>query len=397
MTLPSVTAITASNGSEVSQMKFEKLARRSASITTALIIAATLTAGFTGQAAPALAQARGTAPSLHVSGNRLVNARGQRVVLRGVNRSGGEYQCIHGVGFWDVPMDQASLTAMKGWDIKAVRVPLNEACWNGQKDVPKKYRGAPYQKAVQAYVRLLNANGMVAILDLHWSDGLYLGPGSTCASPGAFCEKPMPDAAQSVPFWASVARTFKGNGSVIFDLFNQPFPNEAPKATAAEAWHCWLHGGRCTGIGYKIAGMQQLVSVVRGTGARNVIMLGGLSFSNDLTRWLRNKPADPAHNLAASWDSFNFDKCSRQACWNSQIAPVIARVPVIVGLLGENDCADKYINPLMRWLDVNVTGYLAWAWNADFNCATGPGLITDYSGTPTAYGKGYQAHLRSLG
>jgi endoglucanase len=35
-----------------------------------------------------------TAPELHVSGNTLVNARGQRVVLRGVDRSGGEYTCV---------------------------------------------------------------------------------------------------------------------------------------------------------------------------------------------------------------------------------------------------------------------------------------------------------------
>jgi hypothetical protein len=42
--------------------------------------------------------------------------------------------------------------------------------------------------------------------------------------------------------------------------------------------------------------------------------------------------------------------------------------------------------------------YLAWAWNADFNCSSGPGLITDYvPGDPTSYGAAYQAHLASLG
>ena len=34
-------------------------------------------------------------------------------------------------------------------------------------------KGASYQNAIKAYVRLLNENGMVAILDLHWSDGRY--------------------------------------------------------------------------------------------------------------------------------------------------------------------------------------------------------------------------------
>ena len=50
----------------------------------------------------------------------------------------------------------------------------------------------------------------------------------------------------------------------------------------------------------------------------------------------------------------------------------------------------------MNWLDSQGISYLAWAWNADFNCSSGPGLITDYTGTPTAYGAGVEAHLQSL-
>ena len=57
---------------------------------------------------------------------------------------------------------------------------------------------------------------------------------------------------------------------------------------------------------------------------------------------------------------------------------MIAQVPVIAGEIGENDCAGSYINPLTTWLDSENTSYLAWAWNADFNCSSGPGLITDY-------------------
>ena len=49
----------------------------------------------------------------------------------------------------------------------------------------------------------------------------------------------------------------------------------------------------------------------------------------------------------------------------------------------------------MAYLDSESTSYLAWAWNADFSCC-GPGLITNYSGNPTAYGAGYRSHLLSL-
>ena len=337
------------------------------------------------------------APRLHVSGNELVNASGQQVVLHGADRSGAEYECVQGHGIFDGPSNQASVTAMKNWGINAVRVPLNEACWNGQSYVHAAYRGAKYRTAIKTYVHLLNVNGMVAILDLHWSDGLYTGPSSGCASAEAVCQKPMPDAGQSIRFWSSVATTFLGKDAVIFDLFNEPYPDRAvPTKTAA--WKCWLHGGAaCSpGISYGVAGMQTLVNAVRATGADNVIMVGGLAYANDLSQWLKYKPVDPDTNLVASWHSYNFNACDNQSCWTSQISPVIAKVPVIAGEIGENDCADDYIDPLMAYLDSKSTGYLAWAWNAGFSCGGGPGLITSYSGTPTTYGKGYRSHLWSL-
>jgi hypothetical protein len=335
------------------------------------------------------------APRLHVSGNRLVSVRGRPVELHGVNRSGTEFMCVQGHGIFDGPSDQASVSAMKSWGVNAVRIPLNEACWNGESYVDPAYAGANYQDAVKSYVHLVNANGLVAILDLHWTDGRYTGPSSECASAQARCLKPMPDAAQAVSFWTSVASTFKGDAAVLFDLFNEPFPERAAHDEAS-GWQCWLHGGSCPGIGYRVAGMQALVDAVRGTGARNVILISGLAYANDLTGWLANEPADPGHNLAASWHSYNFNGCSNLSCWASQVAPVIAQVPLVAGEIGENTCASGYISGLMTWLDSHSASYLAWAWNADFDCSLGPSLITSYDGTPTGYGAGYRAHLRSL-
>ena len=133
------------------------------------------------------------------------------------------------------------------------------------------------------FVNLLNANGIVAIIDLHWTDGLYTGTSSGCSSAQATCQKPMPDAAQAIPFWTSVASTFKGNDAVIFDLFNEPYASRATGNTAT-GWQCWQNGGTCAGIGYPVAGMQGMVTAVRSTGASNVLMLGGEEYSNDLSR-----------------------------------------------------------------------------------------------------------------
>ena len=340
----------------------------------------------------------GAAPQLHVSGNKLLNASGQQVILRGVDRSGTEYACVQGNGIFDGEVDQAAVTAMLSWKVNAVRVPLNEACWNAESYVTAADAGTNYINAIKSYVSLLNSNGLVAILDLHWTDGTYTGPSAGCSSAQATCQKPMPDAAQAIPFWTSVANTFKGNDAVVFDLFNEPYASRADNNNSAEGWQCWATGSPCTGISYPVAGMQQMINAVRGAGANNVIMLGGEEYANDLTGWLANEPTDPDHNLVASWHSYNFNTCSSQSCWTSQIAPVIAQVPVIAGEIGENDCAGGYITPLTTWLDSQNTSYLAWAWNADFNCSSGPGLVTDYvPGDPTAYGAAYKSHLASVG
>ena len=364
-----------------------------------LLVAAVLTTRFATRAArtPALPPVVGSAPQLHVSGNELVNAYGKEVVLHGVDRSGTEFQCVEKHGIFDGPSNQASITAMKRWKVNVVRVPLNEACWNGESYVDARYANMNYRAAIKSYVRLLNSNGLVVILDLHWSDGLYVGKSKSCATAEAVCEKPMPDAAESLPFWSSVATAFKGDNAVIFDLLNEPYPDAAlPNWTSA--WECWRDGGSAcgTGIPYKVAGMQTLIDAIRATGATNVIMLGGLNFANDLSGWLKYEPTDPDANLVASWHSYNFNGCSSPVCWATELSQVFAKVPVIAGEIGENDCSDGYIDALMRWLDSKGIGYLAWAWNADWNCSSGPSLITSYSGAPTAYGLGYKSHLQAL-
>ncbi|MFD0330426.1 glycoside hydrolase family 5 protein [Streptacidiphilus monticola] len=298
---------------------------------------------------------------------------------------------------WDGPADQASVDAMKAWNIHAVRIPLNEECWLGTADVPAGgTSGAAYQKAVKDYADLLVANGINVILDLHWTYGQYTGSGAGCSDTAATCQKPMPDQKYTPAFWSQVATAFKGDDAVVFDLFNEPYPDAANGWTdATEAWTCLRDGGTCTGIGYPVAGMQSLVDAVRATGATNVVMTGGLTWTNDLSQWLAYAPKDPTGNLVASWHSYNFNGCVTTSCWDSTVGTVAAKVPVQLGEIGQNTCAHDYIDQVMSWADSNRLGYLAWTWNPWGVCgSSGNDLITDWSGTPTStFGEGFKAHL----
>ncbi|BFU43872.1 cellulose binding domain-containing protein [Krasilnikovia sp. MM14-A1004] len=333
----------------------------------------------------------GAAPALKVSGNELVTSAGTPVILHGVNRSGGEFACIQGNGIWDGPMDQASVTAMRSWNVRAVRVPLNEECWLGTASVPAQYGGAAYQNEVRAYVKLLISNGVTPIVEMHWNHGQYTGPSAGCSDVRATCQKPMPDAQYAPAFWTGVASAFKGNDAVVLDLFNEPYPERAT-GDATAGWKCWRDGGTCPGIGYPVAGFQSLVDTVRATGATNVILLGGLAYANDLSQWLTYRPSDPTGNLAAFAHVYNFNACATTACWTSQYGPVAARVPLTLSEIGENDCAHGFVDGLMDWADARGVGYLGWTWNT-WNCATGPALISDYTGTPTAFGQGLKDRL----
>ena len=349
----------------------------------AVALVAAVLAGVLQTAAPTVVAAA-PALSVRVQGNGLVDGSGSAFQLHGVNRSGTEYACVQGFGIFDGPSDDASVAAMASWTgVNAVRVPLNEDCWLGINGYPNGGNSAAqYKSAIQGYVTKLHAHGLYAILELHWS-----APGAS----GATYQEVMPDADHSPTFWSDVATTFKGDPATIFDVYNEP---------TGVSWTCWRDGcpitnGRGT---WQVAGMQSLVTAVRNTGATNVVMVGGLSYANDITGFLPQftyKPSDPTGQLAASFHVYNFNTCKTVSCWDSEVAPVAAQMPVVAGEIGEDDGTASFINSFMAWAEPKSISYLAWTWDT-WGCG-GAVLISNYNGTPCAgFGAGYKAHLATL-
>ena len=352
----------------------------------------------------------------------IVDGSGKVVQLHGADRSGTEYSCLNGA-FFDGPVDQTAVSAMKAWNVNAVRVPLNEDCWLGINGVASAYGGTNYQTAISGWVNLLTQNGMVVILDLHWT-----APGTT-QSTG---QEPMADSDHAPTFWSQVATMFKGNGTVIFDLFNEPFITD---------WGCWVSGGMCAqlnGTNYGVAGMAALLQAVRNAGAKNVVILGGLSYSSDMSQWVTSVNSIPnlpapldgisIENVAASWHAYDFNSeqsgcpsqyngysmsltCNSAAttAMNTSATSVLsAGFPLIIGESGISAYSastaasftaaqitdlETWYDNLLTWAEMQGQGYLAWSWNTD----TPPVLLTDYTGTPTQdFGTTYQAHLKQF-
>jgi hypothetical protein len=353
------------------------------------------------------------------SPGHIVDGTGKVVQLHGVDRSGTEFACLSGA-FFDGPADQTGIDAMKTWNVNAVRVPLNEDCWLGINGVAAAYGGANYQSAISGWVNLITKNGMIAVVDLHWT-----APGTTLANSQA----PMADADHAPTVWGQVAKTFAGNGSVVFDLFNEPYITD---------WGCWVSGGSCAqlnGASYAVAGMASLLQAVRGAGAQNVVILGGLSYSSDMSQWVSSVNSIPTlaaplngisiANVAASWHAYDFNSeqsgCPSQyngysttltcnsgavTATNTSATTVLAAgFPLVIGETGISAYSastaasftatqitdiEGWFDNLLSWAETEGQGYLAWSWNTD----TTPVLITDYTGTPTTdFGVTYQAHL----
>jgi hypothetical protein len=158
--------------------------------------------------------------------------------------------------------------------------------------------------------------------------------------------------------------------------------------------------------------MQTLVDTIRATGATQPVMVGGLDYANDLTQWADHAPDDPLNQEAASFHNYMGKSCDNVACWNSQIAPIAANVPVVTGEFDEDNyteakCATKtpstFDTDYMTWADQHGVGYLAWGWwvlSQDEKDAAGCSafyLLNDYDGTPAApNGTILHDHLLSL-
>lgn len=365
---------------------------------------------------------------LRVSGNKVINENGQQVKLIGVNIAGTEYSCVGGKdtgvmpwGIFEVPATQQTINGLKKWNINTVRVPLNESCWNGipsvdtRTNIPSNtneylgkfnsYSGENYRSAITNWVNLLTQNNIAVVVEIHWS-----APGTFVARDQAA----MLNRDNSIRAWTDISNRFKNNSAVLFDLHNEPYSwwRDWNQESTTATWNCWKKGSgtgvNCAGLDewwdhasnsfnngavlkYQAAGMDELTAAVRATGAQNIIILGGLTYANNLTHFLQYKPNDS--NIMASIHNYNFNHCDNRQCWEQQYKPVAQVVPVIAGEVGQSITVDwkdnldqEFVNKITAFYDENNIHYLAWLWNIwgkkenQWGCNSHT-LVSNYDGT----------------
>jgi endoglucanase len=308
---------------------------------------------------------------LRVVGNRLHDEQGNEVWLQGVNAGGLE----------TLPQNRqvikSVVVAVDEWKANCVRVPMNEAFWYG-KSAYQKDGGREYREILDQIITLVANRGAYVAIDLH----RFRAP-----------------KAEHAAFWKDFAAQYKDHPAVLLDVFNEPH---------GISWNVWRNGGRVSDAkgddesafladdekkknrGFESVGMQGLVDAVRSTGARNVIIAGGLFWCNDLSGIADGYALEDrtGNGIMYSWHTYNW-----HTGWEKKVLPAAAKYPIFVGECGADitkmsfipagDQEDPFtwVPDMLGFIQKHRLNWTGWC----LHPKASPIMISDWSYTPTPF------------
>lgn len=313
-------------------------------------------------------------PMLHVEGNQIKDANGNTVWLQGVAipsmewSAGGEH------------ILESVRVAMDDWKANVIRLPIKEEFYNGvgpyQND-----GGAGYRQLIDDVINLAGGQGVYVVIDLH----RYRAPKQEHAD-----------------FWRAFATKYKDHPAVLFELMNEPHD---------VSWDVWRNGGPVSDqkkveanrkadqplaendeklVAFHSIGMQGLLDVVRETGAKNIVIVGGLDWGYDLSGVLNGYGLDDRGGNGIVYSSHVYPWKSD---WEGKFLKVAEKHPVFIGECGAPPERLSFIPPerhedpstwVPDFLGVIQKHKLHWtAWS--FHPKASPVLLEGWDYTPNSY------------
>lgn len=309
-------------------------------------------------------------PELKVKGNQIVDANGKTVWLQGVAVPSLE---------WNPKGDnmlQSCEVAIRDWKANVIRIPVKDAFWNGlgEKKIPPNDAKA-YQQLIDDIVNYCSGKGVYVVIDLH--------------------RFRAPREEQAV-FWKEVAEKYKNNPAVLFELFNEAH---------GISWEIWKNGGVVTdkkkkeGVvdenneettSFTAIGHQQLIDTVRATGAKNIVIVGGLDWSYDLSGVLNGFELDDKGGNGIVYSTHVYPWKSK---WKEKFMSVAEKHPIFIGETGaplerysfippsQHEDPYTWVPDMLGVIQQHKYHWTAWA----FHPKCGPEAIKDWNYTPTAH------------
>lgn len=307
-------------------------------------------------------------PPLHVTGNQLQTPAGQTVWLQGLALPSMEWSA----GGENIL--KSIQTGLTDWKANCIRLCLREHFWAG-KGPYQNDGGMRYRQLVEDAVNACAAKGAYIVLDLHD----YRAPQEKHAQ-----------------FWKDVGARFKNHPAVIYELLNEP--HDIP-------WEVWRNGGPVMDqktsadvatenkqalVKFQSIGMQKLVDVIRETGAKNLIIAGGLDWGYDLGGILEGFALDDRGGNGIMYSSHVYPWKSD---WQGKFLAIAAKYPVFIGEVGADTQRMDFLPPERQedpatWvpdmLGIIQKHRLHWtAWC--FHPKSTPRVLLDWDYTPTPF------------
>jgi hypothetical protein len=132
--------------------------------------------------------------------------------------------------------------------------------------------------------------------------------------------------------------------------------------------------------------MQRLVDVIRGTGADNLILVGGLDYAFDL-RGIAGGYAISGRNIVYSCHIYP----SKSPDWDQEVGIACKAAPLLVGefgVVGSSTEAAGFLSRILGWVDSRNIGAVAWS----LHTTASPCIIADWQYHPTF---GYGSNILS--
>lgn len=288
-----------------------------------------------------------------VRGNKITDLYGKEVIFRGLSRPSLEW---NPQGEWgpDNLLSADDFQAMADWGANIVRLPLNQKYWLDQEI------GNAYKQTVERVVYFATSSGMAVVLDLHWSD-----KGIVSGSSG---QQRMPDK-RSAQFWGQIARIYKSNRQVLFELYNEPH-DISPQI-------CMFGGD--SGDGFRAVGMQELMKVIRAEGAKNIIIVNGCDnwgYSHAEAKRLEGENiVYGSHPYGQYPEKNSSDKFDLAFGFLKNEYPIMITE---FGSTTETDCnTGRFNSMVVKYAEKNKMSWIAWAygpWGCEF-----PSLLNSWN------------------
>lgn len=316
---------------------------------------------------PEAAQPENWPSELKVKGNRLVNTEGEEVWLQGSNVPSMEWN----------PRGENILKSIQvvldEWNGNVIRLPVKEEYWYGK-------GGDDYKKLINDAVNMTANRGAYLVLDLH----RYRSPKQIHAD-----------------FWKEAATVYKNHPAVLFDLMNEPH---------GTSWEVWRNGGfvaekkkagdedaflseiekKNNARGFESIGMQALIDAVRSTGAKNIVIVGGLDYAYDLSGILNGYAVDDKGGNGIMYSTHVYPW---KRGWQKSFLDVAEKYPILVGEVGADakkmdfmphdiqEDWDTWVPSMLGLIQKHKLNWTAWC----LHPGASPRMLVDWTYEPTPY------------